>query len=62
MDFNKNMKLNSDIEKVNEVKEKLKINPHCPCMILENEDTLCPCKPCRERSICICGLYVKEEE
>ena len=62
MNFNENMILNPDKNKVEEIKNKLKNNPHCPCMIVENENTLCPCKPCRERSICICGLYINKNK
>lgn len=60
--FKFKMKLNPNSTKVEAIRNQLSKNPHCPCMIIENEDTLCPCKPCRERGICICGLYIKEEE
>ena len=35
---------------------------HCPCMVEQNEDTLCPCKWQREEEVCVCGLYEKVEE
>jgi len=56
------MILNPDIKKRKEVAMKvLANNKYCPCMIIENEDTKCPCKDKREKDICICGLYIKEE-
>lgn len=57
------MKLNPDLKKRKEVQQKVKNNKgYCPCMIVKNENTICPCKPCREKEVCICGLYVKEEQ
>jgi ferredoxin-thioredoxin reductase catalytic subunit len=56
------MILNPDIEKRKEVAQKVLANDkYCPCMIVQNEDTKCPCKDKREKDICICGLYIKEE-
>ena len=40
----------------------MKNDGHCPCMVEQNEDTLCPCKWQREEEECVCGLYVKVEE
>lgn len=34
-------------------------NGHCPCMIEDSNDTICPCKDFREKEICHCKLYVK---
>ena len=37
---------------------------YCPCMIYQNEDTLCPCKEFREMNEpgeCHCGRYEKVE-
>lgn len=40
------------------IQEKLKENSwHCPCMVIKNDDTLCPCKESRENLKCRCGLY-----
>lgn len=55
------MKLNTDKNRVKEVRDELKLDKHCPCMVVQNEDTLCPCKPCREEGICICLLYMRAE-
>ena len=57
------MKLNTNIKKVKEIGNKLKqADGYCPCMIIQNEDTKCPCKDKREKEICICGLYIKEDK
>lgn len=37
---------------------------YCPCMIEQNEDTLCPCKEFREQTKpgpCNCGRFEKVE-
>lgn len=57
------MILNPNIKKRKEIGQKiLANNKFCPCMIVKNQDTICPCKKKREEEICICGLYIKEEE
>lgn len=33
---------------------------YCPCAIVKDEDTLCPCKDFREDGECVCGRYEKE--
>jgi hypothetical protein len=55
------MILNPNKERVESVIKELKANDgYCPCMTYKNEDTKCPCKDKREKSICICELYVPE--
>ena len=57
------MILNPDLIKRKEIGQKIRNNNgFCPCMIIKNQDTKCPCKKKREEEICICGLYVKEGE
>ncbi len=57
------MKLNPDKEKRREVAQAVVANDgYCPCLIVRNEDTKCPCKAMREEGRCICGLYVNVEE
>ena len=36
---------------------------YCPCMIIKNNDTKCPCKEFKEQEIgaCHCGRYIKIE-
>lgn len=56
------MKLNPNIQKRKEIGKRIVENKgFCPCMLIKNEDTKCPCKKKREEEICICGLYIKEE-
>ena len=31
---------------------------YCPCVLIKNEDTKCPCKKFRECKECCCGLYL----
>lgn len=52
-----NMKINEDIKRVKEVLLELKLDSHCPCMIVKNKNTICPCLPCRNKNICICELF-----
>jgi len=55
--------LNPDKEKVKQIREKLKANSnHCPCRILTDENSLCPCLDFRQTQECICELFVKVEE
>lgn len=53
------MQFVSDITHVREIGSSLKENPHCPCMIKENENTICPCLPCRKKQHCHCGMFEK---
>lgn len=55
-----NMRINDDIELVTDILGRLKLDSHCPCMIIKNENTICPCLPCRVNQHCCCGLYVEE--
>lgn len=57
-----NMKFNSDITKVIEIGKALKQSPYCPCMLTQNDNTICPCLPCRTKQYCCCGLFVKIEK
>jgi ferredoxin-thioredoxin reductase catalytic subunit len=58
------IKLNPDESVVKEVRGGLReTGGYCPCAIVKNEDTKCPCKDFREMDTpgeCHCGLYVKE--
>lgn len=56
------IKLNDDVELVQEIRKQLKDNDgYCPCRIMKNSDTLCMCKEFREMEsgVCHCGLYEK---
>ena len=57
------IKLNTDAELVEEIKQRLKENSgYCPCKLGMNPDNKCICKEFREQESgeCHCGLYVKE--
>ncbi len=59
---NENMKLNPDEEHVKKILLGLeKKNGYCPCVIRQDEDTICPCKKMREENKCCCKLYVNKE-
>lgn len=55
------MKFTNNDSLIEAVGEKLLANPHCPCAIVRSEDTLCPCKTCRETHICHCGIFEEKE-
>ena len=39
-----------------------KCNGHCPCAIVKDETTLCPCDNFINDKKCICGMYAKIED
>ena len=58
------VKVNDNKELVEDIRTKLKENPHCPCKLEQTTDTICPCKEFRESKelgLCHCGLYYKTE-
>lgn len=59
--INPNMKLNDNKEHVERILMGLeKKNGYCPCVVVQNEDTICPCKKMREENICCCKLYINK--
>lgn len=36
-------------------------NIYCPCMNVQNSDTVCPCRHMRDFGACRCGLFIKGE-
>lgn len=34
----------------------------CPCGSNKSEDKTCPCSDFREKGVCCCGLYIREED
>ena len=59
--LNPNMKLNDNKEHVEKILIGLeKKNGYCPCVIVQNEDSICPCKKMREESKCCCKLYINK--
>lgn len=58
----KGYKLNPDKEYVNKIIEGiLKKNGNCPCRVISDETTLCPCDEFVKDGICKCRLFVKDE-
>jgi hypothetical protein len=53
------MKFTNDLETIKRVGDCLKEDIHCPCSIVKNENTICPCYPCRKVSHCHCGIFEK---
>lgn len=51
------MVFNDDIETVKTIGDSLLKDPHCPCMLKQNDNTLCPCLPCRKSSHCCCEMF-----
>ena len=59
--INPNMKLNDNKEHVEKILIGLeKKNGYCPCVIVQNEDTICPCKKMREENKRCCKLYINK--
>lgn len=54
---------NPDKEYVNKILEGIyKKNGHCPCRVVSDKTTLCPCDDFIQKGICKCNLYVKNNE
>ena len=52
-------KFNSNSKHVEKILENLNKNEgYCPCALLKNDDTLCPCKDKRQQNICHCKLFI----
>lgn len=58
---NKNMTFSNDVALIYSIGTQLMQDPHCPCMLAKNENTLCPCLPCRTKDHCHCGMFVTKE-
>ena len=51
------MVFNENIEVVKEIGDSLILDSHCPCSLLKNDNTICPCLPCRKKQYCHCNLF-----
>lgn len=51
------MVFNENIETIRDIGASLLSDPHCPCSIVKNEHTICPCLPCRNKQHCHCELF-----
>lgn len=52
------MTFTNDMETIKSIGECLSKDPHCPCIVKKNENTICPCLPCRTVQRCCCGMFV----
>jgi ferredoxin-thioredoxin reductase catalytic subunit len=53
--------LNPDKNLVSKIRQALSDNDnYCPCSIVKNEDTKCPCLKFRTQKECCCELYIDE--
>ncbi|WP_195618657.1 hypothetical protein [Clostridium paraputrificum] len=57
------MILNPNINKRKEIGKRIVASHgYCPCVLVRNDDTKCPCLDFRTKQKCICGLYIEEGE
>lgn len=56
------MTFNTDITIIKEIGDSLLVDKHCPCSIVKNENTICPCLPCRTKTHCHCSLFVPKSK
>lgn len=55
--------INPNKEIVEKITEGLyRKDGHCPCRIIQDDTTLCPCDDFIQNQNCVCKLYVKKEE
>lgn len=55
-------RLNPDKEYVNKIIEGInRKNGHCPCRVVSDETTMCPCDEFVQEGICKCKLFIKDE-
>lgn len=55
--------LNPDKEYVNKIIEGIyRKSGHCPCRVVLDETTLCPCDDFIKNGICKCNLYIPQKE
>lgn len=59
----KGYRLNPDKEYVEKILEGIRRKDgHCPCRLVADDTTLCPCDEFVEKQICKCNLFVKKDE
>ena len=59
----KGYRLNPDKEYVKIIIEGIyRKNGNCPCRVISDETTLCPCDEFTKEGICKCNLFVPIEE
>lgn len=59
----KGFHLNPDKDYVDRIIEGIyKKDGHCPCRVVSDDTTLCPCDEFVQEGICKCNLYIPIEE
>lgn len=55
-------KLNPDEEIVQKITNAInKRDGHCPCILITNETTFCPCNDFISGKGCLCNLFIKKD-
>ena len=58
----KGFRLNNDKEYVDKIiKGILKKDGHCPCRVIVDDTTLCPCDKFIKEKVCCCNLFIPIE-
>lgn len=52
------MTFTDDMQTILDIGAHLKQDPYCPCSLVKNDNTLCPCVACRNKQKCHCGMFV----
>ena len=52
------MTFTDDMQTISDIGDFLISDPHCPCSLVKNDNTLCPCIACRNKQKCHCGMFV----
>lgn len=55
--INDYMDFTNDIEHIKKIGECLLKDKHCPCSIIKNDSTICPCENCRVNHECHCEMF-----
>lgn len=51
------MDFTDNIEHIKKIGEHLLKDKHCPCSIIKDDTTICPCDKCRNENECHCGFF-----
>ena len=55
--------LNPNSDVVSKIMEGIeKKEGHCPCRVIQDDTTLCPCDDFVNNQNCVCKLFVKKED
>ena len=54
------MDFTNNVELIQKIGKRLLSDPHCPCVLIKDEATVCPCLKCRTEYECHCGIFTKK--